>query len=130
MLEHKEFQDLKPAVRPDARAQLQGMAQAALKAEAVTGDPSWDTFLSYIQRAIDVAEGQKRSLLGSLASVQMVEDAKIAQTRNMIFQLDERIRSLRWVITMPAEIKKVGSVAKEKLAQMEVVDEGESEDAA
>lgn len=104
------------------RQQLRGLAQAALKAEHVTSDPAWDTFTSYIARALEVAHQQREAQLAALASPNLVNPDKIVAARNSVFLLDERIRSLQWVISMPAEIKKVGSVAKEKLAAMEVAE--------
>lgn len=104
------------------RTVLASLAQAALKAEAVTGDPAWDTYASYIQRAINVAKEQRTAQILALASPQMVGDDKIAVARNAIFLMDERIRCLEWVVTMPAEIKKVGFVAKEKLASLDVAE--------
>jgi hypothetical protein len=79
-----------------------GLAQAALKADAVTGDPSWDTYCSYIQRAIDVAKQQRAAQMAILTSPAMVNDEKITAARHSIFQMDERIRSLEWVVNMPA----------------------------
>lgn len=132
-LEREELDEL-AAKRPSAandRKVLAGLAQAALKADAVTSDASWDTYLSYIQRAIDVAKQERTANVARLASPQMVGEDKIAITRHAIFQMDERIRCLEWVITMPAEIKKVGFVAKEKLALLDAQDaEGEVPDAA
>lgn len=133
-LEREEL-DEQAAKRPGAastdRKILTGLAQAAIKAESVTGDPAWDTYLSYIQRAIDVAKQQRAQHVAALASPNMVGDDKIAIARNAIFQMDERIRCLEWTINMPAEIKKVGSVAKEKLAELDLKEaEGETQDAA
>jgi hypothetical protein len=118
----------KPADRGADRTQLAGLAQAALKADAVTGDAAWDTYCSYIQRAIEVAKQQRGETLALLGSTSLVGDLNVAQARNLVFQLDERIRSLEWAITMPAEIKKVGSIAKERLKAMDIED-GESESA-
>jgi hypothetical protein len=132
-LEREEHEELL-AKRPQAgndRTVLAGLAQAALKADAVTGDASWDTYCSYIQRAIDVAKQQRAAQMAILTSPAMVNDEKITAARHSIFQMDERIRSLEWVVNMPAEIKRVGSVAKEKLAAMDVQDaEAEVPDAA
>lgn len=132
-LEREELDELakkRPSAATDRKV-LSGLAQAALKADAVTSDASWDTYLSYIQRAIDVAKQERTARMAQLSSPQMVGEDKIAVTRHAIFQMDERIRCLEWVITMPAEIKKVGSVAKEKLALLDAQDaDGEVPDAA
>lgn len=129
MLERKEFSETFEMRRNTAveRSQLRGLAQAALKAEHVTSDPAWDTFTSYIARALEVARQQREAQLLALASPNLVNPDKIVAARNSVFLLDERIRSLQWVISMPAEIKKVGSVAKEKLAVMDMADGGGNE---
>lgn len=129
-LEREELAALKPPAAQD-RKMLTGLAQAALKAEAVTSDPSWDTYLSYIQQAINVAKAQRAQLAEMLASPKLVNPDKIAEVRNEILIRDERIRSLEWTLTMPTEIKRVGSIAKDKLAEMDIEEaEGETQDAA
>lgn len=127
MLEREELDKLvsaRAAAKTDCST-LAGLAQAALKADAVTGDPSWDTYCSYIQRAIDVAKQQRGAAVVAITSPQLVDESKVTAHRNSIFQMDERIRCLEWVVTMPAEIKRVGSIAKEKLAAMDIASEGE-----
>lgn len=126
MLERAEIS--KPTRGTDQdRVQLRTLAQAALKADQVTGDPAWDTMTSYIARALEVAERAHVDALKSLGNPALVNGEKIAQTRNTVFMLEERIRTLQWVVTMPSEIKRVGSVAKEKLTLMETADEEREE---
>ncbi len=42
------------------RPVLEAMAQAEVKATLLTGAPHWDTFLSYIQAAVEHAEEEFR----------------------------------------------------------------------
>lgn len=132
-LEREEFDEL-AAKRPTAgtdRKVLAGLAQAALKMEAVTSDASWDTYLSYIQRAIEVAQGQKKAAIDRVSSPQLVNPDHIAAVRNEILLCGERIRVLEIVVNMPAEIKRVGGDAKKMLAALEAQDaDGEVPDAA
>lgn len=118
MLERHELSQDAPRSADDVKT-LRTLAQAAVKAEHVTGDTAWNTFVSYLTRALEVAEQQKLEALARLASPVMVNEQQVAQTRNLIFRLDERITVLNWVIGMPEEIKRVGSVAREKLLRME-----------
>lgn len=118
MLEKEELEKPK-SDRFEQRQGFKGLTQAALKMDAVTSDPSWDTYCSYIQHAINVARLQRGQYVDMLSSPKLVNADKVALIRNEILACDERIRCLDWVITMPAEIKKVGSVAKEKLALMD-----------
>lgn len=129
-LEREELQANKPDKAAE-RQMLTGLAQAALKAEAITGDPSWDYLTSIIQQALNVAGDQRKQYADLLSSPKLVNPDQISQIRNELLIRDERIRCLGWVITAPAEIKRVGSVAKEKLAALDVKDaEAEVPDAA
>lgn len=121
-LEQHELQALadKKSTAGNDRTILAGLAQAALKAEAVTGDPAWDTYVSYIQRALNVARERRQAAMEQVSSPRLVNPDQIAAIRNQILLCDERIRVLEIVVNMPAEIKRVGSVAKEKLKLLDV----------
>lgn len=126
-LEREDFDEL-AAKRPSAgsdRKVLSGLAQAALKAEAVTSDQAWDTYLSYVQQAINVAKQQRAQYADALSSPKLVNPDQIAIVKNELLIRDTRINALEWTITMPAEIKRVGSVAKEKLAALDVQEANE-----
>lgn len=105
-----------------SRDQLIYIEQAGIAASLVTGDPAWDVFLSYIQRAIEDAQHSREGWMVSLVDPRTVDPEKVARARMAVMTIDERIKALQWVIEMPVGIKKVGAVAKEYLDKMDLED--------
>lgn len=105
------------------RIQLQAIRQAALNADAVTGDPAWDVFLTYLQKAIDDNTMARDALLRDLANPTLVNPDLIAGKRIALIQRNERLIVLSHVIAMPAQIKKLGAVADERLKALSAPDD-------
>lgn len=103
---------------PDVKRALEGYKQAAIKADLLTADPAWDHFLSLIQPQIDQAMQQRDGVWESLRSPKISDPLEVAALRNLAFCLDERISALTWVMSIPANIKKIGGVAEKKLSEL------------
>ena len=90
-----------------AKREIQMVAKAAVEAEALTGDPHWDVFLAYIQAAIDGAELERDGLLRALLlDVDAPwDDGSMRHARARMLCCEERIRVLKAIMTIPADLK-------------------------
>ena len=107
----------------DNRVQLQALVQAEVKAEHITGDPSWDTFLSYIQAAIEKHEDELTSLKAMLESPDMMNMDDMMNCKIAVIRRRERISAWNAVIGLPRDIKEHGEKAKAVLDGMEDITE-------
>jgi len=102
---------------------LDMLAQAQVKAEALTNDPIWDLFLSNLQAMVEQTEVQ-RDAFKHKALDPFTSDIDRKQAQTAYFLCDERVKTLNGVISLPAEIKRNGEQAAIRLAKI-----GHSEEA-
>ena len=107
----------------DNRVQLQALVQAEVKAEHITGDPSWDTFLSYIQAAVEKHEDELVSLKALLESPDMMNADDMMNCKIAVIRRRERISAWNAVIGLPRDIKEHGEKARALLDVMEDITE-------
>ena len=107
----------------DNRVQLQALIQAEVKAEHITGDPGWDTFLSYIQAAIEKHEDELVSLKAMLESPDMMNADDMMNCKIAVIRRRERISAWNAVIGLPRDIKEHGEKARALLDVMEDITE-------
>lgn len=103
----------------DNRVHLQALVQAEIKSEHVTGDPHWDTFLSYIQAAIEKHEGEIEQLKTMLESPHMVAPDDIMRLKIAIISCRAQLSAWNAVIGLPKDIKEHGEKARALLDVME-----------
>ena len=103
----------------DNRVQLQALIQAEVKAEHITGDPGWDTFLSYIQAAIEKHEDELVSLKALLESPDMMNMDEMMNCKIAVIRRRERISAWNAVLGLPRDIKEHGEKARALLDVME-----------
>ncbi len=108
----------------DSRLLLQSLSQAQIKAEHVTGDPDWDTFLSYIQSAVENHEAEIAELKTMLESPHMVAPDDIMRLKIAIISCRARLSAWDAVISLPRDIKEHGEKARSLLDRMEDETEG------
>ncbi|MEE8607201.1 MAG: hypothetical protein V3S55_06345 [Nitrospiraceae bacterium] len=113
----------KKANGQDNRVHLEALVQAEVKAEHVTGDPHWDTFLSYIQAAIEKHEDELVSLTTMLESPDMMNTDDMMNCKIAVIRRRERISAWKSVIGLPRDIKEHGEKAKALLDVMEDITE-------
>ena len=94
---------------------LQMLQQRSVAAEALVGDPVWDTFLSYLQAMLETCTQHRDAVMAQLANPTLVNADQVAQRRIAAIRLNERIDLLKEIIGMPSEIKKTGAIAVERL---------------
>ncbi len=100
------------------QSRLQMMKQAELKAEAVTGDPNWDTFLSYIQEAVEETEGQAKGFLAVLSDPTVVNQDRMMQMKIGLRECQARIDAFNAVMSLPKDLIKLGKDATALLKRM------------
>ena len=108
----------------DSRLLLQTLSQAQIKAEHVTGDPNWDTFLSYIQAAVDNHEAEIEELKSVLESPHMVAPDDIMRLKIAIISCRSRLSAWDAVIALPRDIKEHGEKARTILDRLDDEAEG------
>jgi len=107
----------------DSRVHLEALSQAQIKAEHVTGDPNWDTFLSYIQAAVESHEAELKGLKTLLESPDMMDMDEMMNCKVAIIRRRERISAWNAVIGLPRDIKEHGEKARALLDVMEDITE-------
>jgi hypothetical protein len=100
---------------PEEITRLRMHQQAAVKMDLLTGDPTWDQYLSYVQAALDNTKKNRDGLMARLSSPQLVNNDQVAQIRVAILCADSQIATLEWSMAMPSQIKKLGEVSKQYL---------------
>lgn len=88
-------------------------AQAAVLAENLTGDEHWDYFLQCLQGALEASQSDETMLLERLASEHSVDHDTIMRLKLALMDARATIRTLKWTIALPHEIKETGKVAQE-----------------
>jgi len=100
------------------RPVLEILAQAELNAANLTGDPTWDIFLSYIQAAIERTEAEIGTTEILLGSPEVVEIADLMRLKIQLARLKERVSAWNAVISLPKDIQIEGEKAKTLLERM------------
>lgn len=116
----------RPAARPVSDAALQGVVQAALAAETMTGDPAWDRMLSFIQAALEDAKQAKQAAESALVDPRVVNHEAILLLKMNAALAAERIRTLDAVIRLPADLKREGAKAKLQLEALNAGRDGQA----
>lgn len=93
-------------------------AQAAVKAEHLTGDEVWDWFLTFIQAALDATTQEIAGWRSTLDSPNLVNADDIQRIRIAIFRAEERISAWNAVIELPKDLKDKGEEAKKLLERL------------
>lgn len=117
--DRKEFEALKEPDRQTRREyrqpDLQILQQAAVKAEHLTGHPSWDTFLTYIQAAAEQTEKQLAGFLGVLADPSVVGHERMLMAKIAAAECRARLELAKAIISLPKDIIEHGLKAKNTL---------------
>lgn len=101
------------------RQSLEVMQQAAVKADLLTGDVHWDTFLSYLEAGKEAFQTELDALIGTLTSPQMVNADEIMKVKARISQLQFGIGVVIGIISLPSDIKKQGDDAENLLSKLD-----------
>lgn len=100
-------------------ANLGIIMRAAVKAEALTGDPAWDEFLSYIQHGLNSTTKQRDECMSQMMNPSINNPNDLANIRMLIIRFNERIEVLTGVLALPKQIKQMGEGAAKKMIATE-----------
>ena len=115
---------------PRARQNVERLHVAereAVRMEAVTGDPNWDHFNSYLESALKASERALAAEEEKLRNPYLVNDELIRLCKVNITRILTRIETLREVIALPKRIKEHGALARAEIADMAAGEGGRRE---
>jgi hypothetical protein len=107
----------RPAKKPSFDLRL--IAQEAVRMEAVTGDPDWDFFNSFLESAIKATTRQLDVQLAQLRDPRFVNTEAIQICKSAIAALEARIGTLKEVQALPKYIKERGAHARAQIEDLE-----------
>lgn len=104
--------------RPDLRL----LQQAEVRAGQLTGLPEWDTYLQYLQGAIDTSCEQRDRFYEKLAQPGLPQN-KVMEIRETILAINERVNAWVAAMSLPKDIMAHGEKAQELLSRMNDLDD-------
>lgn len=103
----------------DHRLRYELIRQAAVRTELLMGSSEWNSFLGYIQGAIEETEVQRDSLIELISDPLMVDHDQIMRAKIALSGCKERIAAWNAVIELPKDLIEAGNKAKGLLERME-----------
>ena len=100
------------------RPQLEMVAQAVVKTEMLTGDALWDTFLSYLQSAVEQTSSQRDAFAAVISDSKTVQVETIMSAKIGLAECKARIEAWNAVISLPKDLIEMGSEAKTLLGRL------------
>lgn len=94
------------------------LRQAAPPMETLTGLPTWDLFLNYLQGAIEKTREQLRTLDQQMRSSDVLSHEAMLQCKIQIIRCEERIAAWDAVVGLPKELVEHGTAAQGLLERM------------
>ncbi len=101
------------------RPQLQMLARAEVNSRMLTGEPLWDTFLSYLQAAVEQTEGQNAAFAATIADPRIVDGDMIMEAKTGLAECQGRIKAWNAVISLPKDLIEMGQEAKTLLGRID-----------
>lgn len=99
--------------------ELRQMARAAVAAEKLTGDESWDHFLTLLQDVIDRSVAREAMAMDTLRSPGVLDHSSLLAAKVDLIRMQERREVLEQVIALPRKLKEKGKEALDALAILE-----------
>lgn len=100
------------------RTNLEMIRQAALRGEVLTGDQHWDTFLTYIQAAIEKTESVRDAYRMKLEASALVDANEIMTIRVGLLEANAMIAAWNAVLQLPKDLKEQGGEAEKLLDRL------------
>lgn len=97
---------------------LELLSQAQVKAEHVTGHDAWDTYLSYIQSAVEKAQGYMAHLDALLTDPMVVDHSQIMRLKVEREACRARIEAWEAATSLPRQIIEQGEKARNVLIEI------------
>jgi hypothetical protein len=102
----------------DRLLELRAMRQAEPVAGALTGDPHWDLFVSYIQAALEETGRQIDEWIKVLRDPAVVSHDELMRAKVCLAECTGRVDAWSSVLRLPHDIKAQGEQAAEILARL------------
>ena len=98
---------------------LRMVAQAAVRAENLTGDPNWDYFLSILQDTIERTSALASGFRAKLEAPGNVSHETLLECKMALRECLARQSTLESVMTIPKELIQNGEVAAATLSRLD-----------
>ncbi len=93
--------------------------RAELDARAVTAVPEWDTFLTYLQAALETSRKQRSELKEQLLGDALINHDAIMKAKLTFARIEERVVLLEAVIDLPKDLIQNGERATALLGKLD-----------
>jgi len=124
--EREDFERLRQSSLKDnyakATSHLTLIKQGAVVGESMTGVQAWDTFLSFVQGAIDTTREQLDALNHTLASPDILDHDRMLSIKVSMIRCKERIAAWEAIVKLPKDLIEHGEQAQSLLDRMEHTD--------
>ena len=121
--DRKDFTDyVNGSGKKQPRENLAYIAQAGVKASLLTGSPHWDTFLTYVQAAIEASRGQLVQLEAKLTDPMFLDPAELMRIKMLAAICRTRMQAWEAVLSLPKDLMAEGDKARDILARIEDAD--------
>lgn len=97
---------------------LEMMAQAAVHADLLLGDPHWDKYLTYIQSAVENTEKHISALKTKLCDFRVVDHREILAIKLLLAQNEGRKEAWTSAIELPSQMRDRGEEAKLQIEEI------------
>lgn len=97
---------------------LEGITREAVRMEALTGNPEWDHFLSYLEAAHKAALRHREVEFAKLRDPMLVDPQEIQRCKIKVAIIDTRIEAIDEIMALPKFIQDHGEKARELIAEM------------
>ena len=99
---------------------LEAIRQAAVKTDLLTGDPLWDTFLTYLQELSDRYGARRDAARSVMVSDAVTGHKDLLRAKIDFARCDEAITAIGVIMRLPKDMKARGDKAKELIDGLDV----------
>ena len=109
------------------RPQLEMLRQAAVPAEALTGEEHWDIYLRYVQAAIEDSERQREAFQAIVNDPRTVNSDSLMEAKMAMVECASRVEAFKACLSLPSDLVAMGEQAKALLERMPKIENGHAE---
>lgn len=102
----------------DQKTSLEMIQRAAVTAESLTGDANWDTFLSYIQDAIERTNSHIATFEAALRDPEITNIDDIMRAKIKLAVCSGRLEAMESIRSLPKDLMDSGKEARKLLATL------------
>lgn len=124
--EREDYADLKRRQSKERHEKDRGTAETIARQappmEALTQDPNWDLFLSFLQAAYEQASDAAAHWQAQMANPNLVDPQQLMLAKMNYHITNERAQTLQQVMEVPSDVVKSGKDAKDLLSRLPDLD--------